>query len=562
MIYEGLMVGREWTTVEQLGRIFNKETVMTDKDQHSDDSVDDLQKQFMELLNKTQDVFMRDASAFTGASSAEPADEDGEESGHREALSRIQAFNLKPREVRDYLDRFVVKQEEAKKVLAVSVCDHYNHVRRCMEQPDRLEKEYAKPNIILLGPTGVGKTYLMRCIARLIGVPFVKADATKFSETGYVGNDVEDIVRDLVRVAAGNTQLARYGIIYIDEIDKIASQGASGVRDVSGRGVQINLLKLMEETEVNLHSQTDLIGQMQAVMEMQRTGGRPAKRTINTRHMLFIVSGAFDKLSDIARARIERSRIGFGHAASGAGGSGENDYLKKVETTDFIQFGYEPEFIGRLPIRVVCEQLKADDLEQVLVMSEGSILLQFRDEFDGYGIRLHAASDAIKEVARRAEKEKTGARGLMTVLERVLRDFKYELPSTSIKELKLTADVVQTPRDYLKTLLEENRDLQHDVLKAEVGQFADRFKSLHGLELVIDEEAAELLVNRSMETGKTIRALCEEVFRDFEYGLKLINRNTGRDRFVVSAGVINDPDKELSRWIVESHRSESASPDD
>ncbi len=529
---------------------------MTDKENKpsDDDHMDDLQKQFMDLLNKTQAAFVQDASGFTGAPRAE-SPEDEEEAAHRETLAKIQDFNLKPREVRDYLDRFVVKQDEAKKVLAVTVCDHYNHVRRCMEQPDRMEKEYAKPNIILLGPTGVGKTYLMRCIARLIGVPFVKADATKFSETGYVGNDVEDIVRDLVKAAGGNTQLAQYGIVYIDEIDKIAAQTTSGGRDVSGRGVQINLLKLMEETEVNLHSQTDLIGQMQAVMEMQRTGGRPAKRTINTRHMLFIVSGAFDKLSEIVRTRIERTRIGFGHTEALASGAEDSDYLIKVETTDFIQFGYEPEFIGRLPIRVVCEGLKADDLEQVLVMSEGSILLQLRDEFGGYGIKLNTTSEAIKEIARRAEREKTGARGLMTVLERVLREFKYELPSTSIKHLELTEDVVNDPKGKLAALLEENRDVQQDVLKAEVHQFAERFRSLHGLQLIFDEKAVDLLVAESVETGKTIRAMCEERFRDFEYGLKLINRNTGRDSFTISPKVVKAPDKELSRWIVESHRA-------
>ncbi len=530
---------------------------MTDKEKkNTDDDIDDLQKQFMDLLNKTQAAFVREGAGGGSGAAAEASPEDEEAVAEREALRKIRDFNLKPREVRDYLDRYVVKQEEAKKVLAVTVCDHYNHVRRCLEQPDRMDKDYAKPNIILLGPTGVGKTYLMRCIARLIGVPFVKADATKFSETGYVGNDVEDIVRDLVRAAGGNTQLAQYGIIYIDEIDKIAAQTTAGGRDVSGRGVQINLLKLMEETEVNLHSQTDLIGQMQAVMEMQRTGGKPAKRTINTRHMLFIVSGAFDKLSDIVRARIERSRIGFAHGDTVETDTDESGYLSRVETTDFIQFGYEPEFVGRLPIRVLCESLKADDLEQVLVMSEGSILLQYRDELDGYGIKLHTTSEAIKEISRRAEREKTGARGLMTVLERVLRDFKYELPSTSIKQLELTEEVVKDPKGKLTGLLDESRDMQEDVLKAEVHAFADRFQKVHGLQLIFDEKAVQDLVARSEKSGKTMRALCEEVFRDFEYGLKLINRNTGRDTFAITGDVVRNPDKELSRWIVESHRTD------
>src|SRR6266699_2229179 len=182
-------------------------------------------------------------------------------------------FNYKPREVKAHLDRFVIKQDEAKKVLSVALCDHYHHVRLALEGKE--SPNYAKQNVILIGPTGVGKTYLIRRAADLIGVPFVKADATKFSETGYVGGDVEDMVRDLLRLAEGDVRRAQYGIIYIDEIDKIAAAAShvSG-RDVSGRGVQTNLLKLMEETDVPARSPNDIAGQIQAMMELTQRGGK------------------------------------------------------------------------------------------------------------------------------------------------------------------------------------------------------------------------------------------------------------------------------------------------
>ncbi len=238
-----------------------------------------------------------EAGAADGNETSTPADQ-----SPPEPPIDVTQFSYKPRDIKAFLDRFVIKQEEAKKVLSVALCDHYQHVRLAVQGQD--QSNYAKQNIILLGPTGVGKTYLVRSMADLIGVPFVKADATKFSETGYVGGDVEDLVRDLVRLADGDVRRAQYGIIYIDEIDKIAASQSVGGRDVSGRGVQTNLLKLMEETDVPARAPNDIAGQIQAMMEMTQGRGQKRPSMINTRHILFVVSGAFEGLEKIIRKRL------------------------------------------------------------------------------------------------------------------------------------------------------------------------------------------------------------------------------------------------------------------
>ncbi|HEX16592.1 MAG: ATPase [Deltaproteobacteria bacterium] len=443
-------------------------------------------------------------------------------------------FDIKPEELISYLNTFIVKQDEAKEILATKICTHYNRIKYFLERG----KEPAgvgsvKNNIIMIGPTGVGKTYMVKLIARRIGVPFVKGDATKFSETGYVGGDVEDLVRDLVQEAGGDIERAQYGIIYIDEIDKIASSGNIIGPDVSRTGVQRALLKPMEETEVDLKAPHDPIAQMEAIEHYRRTGKRQ-RRSINTRNILFIVSGAFSGLEDIIRRRMSKEGIGFGQDVRSKVERAE--YLKHVTPEDLIEYGFESEFVGRLPVVAVFEPLGRDDLYAILKNPNSPIITSKKRDFRAYGIEIVFEDEALRKIAELAYRQKTGARALVSVVERVLLKFERRLPSTGIRQLVVTKEMVEDPEGELQRLLEnptdeayrkrfeealqkEREEIKRYILSRR-GEFEERYGPLFRARRV------ELLVDRLVSREDDLNGALEELWRcwkqvkAFERGFK------------------------------------------
>lgn len=464
------------------------------------------------------------------------------------------SFDLKPKDIVAYLDRFVVGQTEAKKALAIAVCDHYNQVHAYRQAKDKQAFDaYGKQNVLILGPTGVGKTYMIKQIAKLIGVPFVKADATRFSETGYMGANVDDLIKDLVNQANGSIEQAQFGIVYLDEADKLASPSQHVGRDVSGRGVQLGLLKLMEETDVDLRSGHDPASQMQAFMEMQQKG-RVEKQVINTRHILFIVSGAFTGLEDIIARRMNRAAIGFSQDAGKdkALKLTKSAYLHQASTEDFVSYGFEPEFIGRLPVRVACDPLDSTKLYGILKDAESSIISQYKQAMRAYGIELSFTDDALRAIAEQAAQEKTGARALMTVCERLLRSFKYELPSLDVMELSIDADVVANPEASLARIVAQASESSRAELK-QIAAFEDEFAQNHKMNIKFNQEACRLLCQKAQARRLPVSEICHELLQSYEHGLKLIQQNTGQSDFSLGRAVVENPKQELERMVKESY---------
>ncbi|MCR4437512.1 MAG: AAA family ATPase [bacterium] len=453
-------------------------------------------------------------------------------------------FDLKPEELEAYLKQYVVNQDEAIEVLATKICTHFNRMRLEMSPggPGELVGNI-KNNVLMIGPTGVGKTFIVKLIAKKIGVPFVKGDATKFSETGYVGGDVEDLVRDLVREADGNIRLAECGIIYLDEIDKIASSGTVYGPDVSRTGVQRNLLKLMEESEVDLKTPHDLAAQMEAAMEAQRTG-KVTRKKVNTKNILFVVSGAFPELEDIIRKRLKQQPIGFkSEKSEPLANLDRQALLKVVRSEDLIKYGFESEFVGRLPVVVCLNDLSVEDLYRI-VKNPNSVVVQAKKrDFVAYGIELEFEDEALRRIAERAYAERTGARGLVSAMERVLIKFEKKLPSTDIKKLTVTAAMVDNPGEELEKLLR-----QHAIKAVQ-----KRLLASTGVVVTFTDKAIEMISQMAKEQGHPFEAVCNELLKDYEYGVKLLNRA----EFKVDEKVVADPKGRLEELIREAYHRRS-----
>jgi ATP-dependent Clp protease ATP-binding subunit ClpX len=585
--------------------------IKDDRDSEKLPNQQELERELSEYLSKKYGNRIKIISPFLFPKGQE---EESDEGTSQDEIKHEPNFDMLPEELEAYLDTFVVKQKDAKAVLATKICTHFNRVnflKKLKGTKKSVGVGMIKNNVLMIGPTGVGKTYMVKLIAQKLGVPMIKGDATKFSETGYVGGDVEDLVRDLVYEAHEDIELAENGIIYIDEIDKIASATNIIGHDVSRTGVQRALLKPMEETDIDLKVPHDAVSQIQAIEHFRRTGKRD-KRVVNTKNILFIMSGAFGDLTEIIKKRLQKQGIGF--EADVRSTEVPWEILKQVTARDLVEFGFETEFVGRMPVIVVFDELIKEDFVEILKNPNNPIIVSKRQDFRAYGIDIIFTEEALDKIAEIAAAEKTGARGLVSAIEKVLIPFEKHLPSTQIKKLLVTGELVDNPDQALKTITEDPdspermaefeaaRNKEFENIIAFIASRENDFRHLSGLDMYrerreliadlyyratsdintafedfirmhkeikqeeasladkldvkisFDDSAIDSIIKQAIDTEKAPGPLTYYLAKKLEYGLKLVKDRAGLDEFVLSADSITDMEAYINNLLKKYYR--------
>jgi len=537
-----------------------------------------------------------------------PQEDPSADKGEKRKKGKAADFNMIPEDLVAYLDQYIVKQDRAKAILATKICTHFNRVKRNRQYPESAGEMVGniKNNVLMIGPTGVGKTYLIKLIAKKLGVPFVKGDATKFSETGYVGGDVEDLVRDLVREANGDIDMAQNGIIYIDEIDKIASSSNMHGADVSRTGVQRALLKPMEETDVEMKVPHDPVSMIQEIERFRKSGKREDS-TVNTKNILFIMSGAFSGLDNIIKKRMTDQTIGFGASINNR--KQQFDVLKHIRSEDLIKFGFESEFVGRLPVKSVFEELSEEDLYTILRNPNNPIILGKKLDFAAYGIQVKFEDAALKKFAKMASLENTGARGLVSAVEEALLIFENKLPSADIQKFPVTLSMIENPKAGLERFLESKKDKKWDEMfyrifeeeKESIRMYIQKnrehlggkykltlseqridiaseyycrnivdiqntlkrvklhyddvkklelyFFNKQDINIVLEDDAIDYIIEQIVSGTMDFEKFLSKISNDFEYGLRLVKEKTGRNRFFITKEALVEPDSYISNLL-------------
>lgn len=507
-------------------------------------SQEDAAKAYLTAQDRAKEAFSETLTDMLGAR----ADGEAEES----PIRAVKAFT--PKEIKQHLDKYVIGQEEYKKRICIAASYHFAMIAYLREHPkDAKVKRFRKKNTMIAGPSGSGKTYCAEVLGDLLEVPTLIIDATDYTEAGYVGKSADDMIRELIDLAPGNSreEQAQFvakngGIIFVDEIDKKAKDGTLIGHDISREGFQRSVLKLIERKLIPIDNPYSPASQIQEAMERQQGKQNVKKeKMISTENVLFVLGGSFErnveKLEEIIKKRVEHKGNvredgsvvirGFDLEKKESDGEKEKEkfknYFKDAAADDYIRFGLLPELVGRVPIRTFVNLLSKNDLVRIMTDTEDSILTQYKTEFAVFGIDLEITDDAIDHVAEVGENSKTGARALVSVWENILTDFQFELPGSNFKKLRIGRDVCERPKDMLLKMLE----------KSPFVDYIENFRKEYGIELVLAEDIQNYIEavakDRNTEVSATIKGFLD--------GASALNYMNQKGPFEVTRAMLDDP---------------------